>query len=235
MTEWFGGKPAGWIHLIGNTYQAVVHRSRPSKCFSISEYGSLEAAKDAAEKWRYSLSTELNLTKNMIKRVENDGEKPFLLVKLQKDYVMKCDVEHLKFIEESIWTAWKGKDKKTYYVRRRDSVKKEQKYIMFHNLICPDYNQVDHINRDGLDNRTENLREGIECNPKNKGLQNNNTSGVAGVYLASDKNAFMAQINGDDKRLRKAFSINQYGAEKANQLAIEQRKKWEQEFGYYCF
>lgn len=226
---WFGGKAAGWVHLIGNSYQAVVCKGIPSQCFCSTEYGSLQAAKDAAEKWRYAKSTEMGLTKNMLK-IEYDNNIPFVLVKLQKNFIMKCDIELKQIVEDSIWTAWKGQDKKVYYARRRASVKKNQNYTMFHRLVCPDFIQVDHINRDGLDNRRENLREGVECNPKNKGIQINNTSGIAGVY--SHNNLFVAQICGGKQRKRTSFSINSYGYEKAKQMAIDQRNKWMIELRY---
>lgn len=230
--EWFDGKPAGWVHIVDNGYQAVI-RNHGSQYFSASIYGSLENAKQAAKEWQYEESTRLGLTKNMIRLVEPDnGDDPYLEVKMQhNDLVMKCDVEHINLVEDSVWTAYRATGKKVWYARRRASVKRNQEYIMFHNLICPQYTQVDHINRDGLDNRTKNLREGAEINPKNKGMHKNNTTGIKGVYFDISKEAWTAQIGGKNKQ-KKAFRVKMYGADEALRLATEQRTRWERELEY---
>ena len=72
---------------------------------------------------------------------------------------MMRDLEHLPFIEERIWTANKAKNKYTYYVKSRKSVKRNQEYCLFHRRVFPQYTEIDHINRNGLDNRAVNIRE----------------------------------------------------------------------------
>ena len=56
------------------------------------------------------------------------------------------------------------------------------RFIM--NLKPGDKQQIDHKNRNGLDNRKENLRLTTDSlNNMNKGIQKNNTSGYRGVSL----------------------------------------------------
>jgi hypothetical protein len=62
--------------------------------------------------------------------------------------------------------------------------------------------QVDHINRDGLDNRRANLRIATPSqNQHNCGLPNNNTSGFRGVVWNRHARKWQAQI-GMNKRLK---------------------------------
>ena len=59
----------------------------------------------------------------------------------------------------------------------------------------PDGFTVDHINKDRLDNRLENLRLATRSQQnQNKGLQKNNTSGFKGVSWSKQTNKYRAQI-----------------------------------------
>ena len=63
-------------------------------------------------------------------------------------------------------------------------------------------NEIDHINRDKLDNRLCNLREVTKtCNMRNRAEQCNNSSSVTGVCFDSFNNTWMAyiKVNGNHK------------------------------------
>jgi hypothetical protein len=61
---------------------------------------------------------------------------------------------------------------------------------------------IDHINRNPLDNRRENLRiVSIQENTMNQGISKNNKSGVAGVYRHKKNDKWAAQINIKNKRI----------------------------------
>ncbi len=221
--EWFGGKPAGCTRLVSGSYQVIF--SHGTKSFSSSEYGSLEKAKDAAEEWRYIESTIQGLTKNRI-CINEEHEAPYLKVQLQTDLVMKCDVEHIDLIEDSIWTAWKGNGD-IWYVKRRSSKKTGQSYAMYHTLAYPDYEKPRHLNGDGLDNRSYNM---YDASTPISTTQSNNNSGITGVYKSG--NGWCAQIGTKDKRVKKTFMISKYGDQEAYYLAVQQRQAWEQEFNH---
>ena len=60
----------------------------------------------------------------------------------------------------------------------------------------------------------------------------NNTSGTVGV-MYNIKNGWIAHwMNKDMNTQRKCFSVNKYGNDQAKQLAIDYRKKMEEENGY---
>lgn len=72
-----------------------------------------------------------------------------------------------------------------------------KKQLRLHNLIMntPEGYVVDHINRNPLDCRNENLRIcKTKENARNLSLSKNNTSGVTGVYWDNSKDKWFAQI-----------------------------------------
>lgn len=85
--------------------------------------------------------------------------------------------------------------------------------------------QIDHINRDVLDNRISNLRQCTATeNLRNRGIMRSNTTGVTGVYF--DKHSrWVARIgeNGKHKVL---------GRFELFEDAVAARKKAEDEMGY---
>ena len=63
-------------------------------------------------------------------------------------------------------------------------------------------NSVDHINRDGCDNRIENLREvTAKEQSANTGLSKANTSGVKGVSFLKARNKWRASMNLTGKKV----------------------------------
>ena len=73
-----------------------------------------------------------------------------------------------------------------------------------HNGPIPDGMEVDHKNRDKIDNRIENLRLATrEQNRANVATYSNNTSGTKGVYFDNSKCAWVAKIKVDGKTHRR--------------------------------
>lgn len=100
--------------------------------------------------------------------------------------------------------------------------------IGLHQFIIGDYDKdnmvIDHINRNPLDNRRENLRIVTpQQNCMNKSIQPNNTSGVPGVSWRKDRNKWRAFISIDGKQIA-------LGLYKRKEDAIAARKAAEEKY-----
>ena len=104
------------------------------------------------------------------------------------------DDEDYDFINQWKWNA--ARIGSTWYAERRLSVLHGGKIIRMHRLIinAADGQTVDHINRDGLDNRKINLRACSHAeNQRNSKIPVTNTSGFKGVHF--DRGKWRAQIS----------------------------------------
>tara|TARA_B110000908_G_scaffold161632_1_gene206212 strand:- start:301 stop:1026 length:726 start_codon:yes stop_codon:yes gene_type:complete len=226
--NWYGGKPAGWRFNHDDFCQVAFTRSTGLKscCFKYKDYPSKIQALAEAEKWQKETSDKHGLTKNMYRIVNWEGEKPYLEVLLQQNLTMLCDLKHLHLVEERIWTANKAKNKYTYYVKSRESKKRNQTYGQFHRLAFPQYKECDHINRNGLDNRSVNVREGRgRVNANNKRIPKNNTSGVKGVFHEGGKKPrWRAQWNDvNGKKCSKSFGVGKWGNDESYEMVCNWR------------
>lgn len=100
------------------------------------------------------------------------------------------------------------------------------KKVKLHRLImdAQEGEIIDHINRNKLDNRNENLRKcTIEQNNFNKGIAYSNTSGVTGVDFDKNRNKWRVQIgyNGKNHVLGRFSDFNE---------AVRVRKEAEQKY-----
>lgn len=105
-------------------------------------------------------------------------------------------------------------------------------WALHNNFENQDGLHIDHIDGNPSNNRIENLRLVPEViNARNKPMMKNNTSGVTGVFFQNvrTKNGnyverFVASWHDLNKQRRtKCFSVNVYGHELAEHLAIEYR------------
>ncbi|MFS0643853.1 HNH endonuclease [Siminovitchia sp. 179-K 8D1 HS] len=140
----------------------------------------------------------------------------------------KDNYKHTVFISKNRLNDVKKYSWSTYKSRKRHYAHAhigEGKYIKMHRLIAEKLygkskKTVDHINKNGLDNRDVNLR--YACNSTqghNKGMFGHNTSGVKGVNFNKLNNRWRAEIDYKKKRYSKSF--------KTFEEAVKQRKEWE--------
>lgn len=101
--------------------------------------------------------------------------------------------------DRHVWSV--HKDRNTFYFTRHIKVGENQTTIFFHRellgLTVADKIVVDHKNRNGCDNRPENLRLcSNQQNLFNRGAQSNNTTGYKGVSPRGKKFRASIQHNG---------------------------------------
>lgn len=67
------------------------------------------------------------------------------------------DTTDYPLVKDHRWSAFKGKDKRTFYVSTVIYPNGQRKTLLMHKLLIPNA-EVDHKNHNGLDNRRSNLR-----------------------------------------------------------------------------
>ena len=129
-------------------------------------------------------------------------------IQLTQDKVTFIDDEDWKKIKSYRWIAHKGKN--TFYAIAyiKGSGKKNQKFILLHRLIVnPNSDQqIDHIDRNGLNNRKINLRIATTAqNNVNAKLSKKNKSGLRGVSLHKHSNLWRATIQFNKKHINTGY------------------------------
>jgi len=145
-----------------------------------------------------------------------------VLVDLTGNKLLICDYEDLYLVETHTWCCSDG------YAVTNTSSSTNQQY--FHNLSMQHILieiTVDHINRNGLNNRKSNLRlVDRRIQTINQGIKSNNTSGVTGVCYYKNPGTWVAQWkDADGNKCHKYFSLNKYTNDVAKAKAIEHRQK----------
>jgi AP2 domain len=136
----------------------------------------------------------------------------YLEVKFKNNQIMLCDIQDYNLIKSQTWNAYKSGNHYYCYNSKKE---------LFHRLIHPEWKIIDHINRNGLDNRRFNLRDGTNgVNERNRKLYVTNTSGINGLSYEEKMGRWQFHWREQGKTKKKNF----YGArdnEEVKKRAIE--------------
>jgi len=152
-----------------------------------------------------------------------------VLVNLPGNKLLICNYEDLYLVETHTWCC----SSNGYAVTNTSGSTNAQ---FFHNLVMkhiPTEITVDHINRNGLDNRKSNLRlVDRRIQSINQGIKSNNTSGVTGVSYYKKSDRWVAQWeDADGNKCKKSFGSNKYA--NARTRAIKHHQKMIRELPHY--
>ena len=128
------------------------------------------------------------------------------------------DAEDFELLSKSKWAILKNGSSK--YARQTALYGRS----FMHHIIMgkKDGFEIDHINRDGLDNRKENLRFCThQENSRNRGKFKNNTSGFLGVTFDKGHGKYCAKIQIKGKKICRFFDTALLAARKRDELAIK--------------
>ncbi|MEG9430762.1 HNH endonuclease [Terriglobus sp. ADX1] len=118
-------------------------------------------------------------------------------IPLTKGLVAIVDAENFDRLSTFNWSADSDSDGRHYPVTTlpRQGDTRQRKVKMHRFLLEGDFECIDHINRDPLDNRLGNLRGcTFQQNSANRSLNRNNTSGAKGVFKVAGYNRWRACI-----------------------------------------
>ena len=133
------------------------------------------------------------------------------LIPLTQDNFATVDDDLFEYLNSYKWWFAGG-----YAIREiwhRDTQKKER--VWMHRLInkTPKGFDTDHINRNRLDNRSENLRTATRSqNNMNTGLWSHNTSGYKGIHWRKQTNKWEVHIKTDSKKIHLGYYHTLQGA-----------------------
>lgn len=119
------------------------------------------------------------------------------------------DLDDFKLIKDYCWCEVVDKDSGYRELKAYDiNIKK---LIHMHHLFG--FENYDHIDRNPLNNRRNNLRFAtLEDNNRNRNIFKNNTSGIMGVNWDSNRSKWRSRIYLDKKRLELGFFVNKQDA-----------------------
>ena len=134
-----------------------------------------------------------------IRQIRVDGKIAY--VPLTRGYVSIIDSEDVPLIDGYNWCAQIGRNT-VYAVRCVRNGVVVKKVIMHKEIMEPvEGFEVDHIDKNGLNNRRENLRKATAAqNQHNQRKARHNTSGFKGVSFCADRQLWQSQIQTDGKR-----------------------------------
>lgn len=118
-----------------------------------------------------------------------------------KVYIDTNDLEKVSAYSGT-WSAGYDHSGHRYYIQGKDRKGGENKTILLHRYImdCPEGMVVDHMDRNSLNNKRENLRIVTPSeNLQNRKIQRNNTSGVRGVSWYKKTGQWRVQMIIDGK------------------------------------
>jgi hypothetical protein len=99
-------------------------------------------------------------------------------IPLTRGYVTRIYETDRVFTDGRKWHAATSHRRKSVYA----CTKIDGRHVYLHKLLCPDWDEVDHEDGDGLNNCRSNLRDGAGFRNKgNTGMRSTNTSGFKGV------------------------------------------------------
>lgn len=197
-----------------NSY--ITYYNKKTFYYSVNRYGNIYARKLA------EMSFENGKKYKDYFEINNEIVTFFIYTKAYNIVKVLIDKNDLNKILPYKISIAKDNHAKTFYAKT--------KIGSLHRIIMNVYESkdfIDHINRNGLDNRKSNLRI-VNCsiNNRNANLRKDNISGIKGV--CEDKQRFRVFWY-EEKREKKSksFSKNKYGYENAKEMAYLFRKHME--------
>lgn len=220
---WLLGKPTGTVferNTDNDVYTARVSKNDDTQCtktFDVSKYSSENEAYEAAKKWKIETSYRLDVTKNLIKILDDD----IIEVQLTKNQVMKTNIIFLPLIQKIFICSGASGKGDIYAIASINNIN-----FKYHKLITG-FEVVDHIDGNRLNNCLENLRN-------TDYLMNNNNTHATEITPISRGTITKDTINGkyyitsikvDGYPYENWFSVNEHGEETAKRLAKECKDK----------
>ena len=154
------------------------------------------------------------MPKKKIRQILVEGNVAY--VPLTKGFHSIIDASDMHLVDGYNWHVIANPKTGTMYAARTCRASGRERKVWMHRVVARSSGdfEVDHKNRDGLDNRRDNLRVATPSqNMCNRRLQRNNNSGIRGVSYEKKRGKWSARIsfNGKKKNLGYYDTADQAG------------------------
>ncbi len=183
-SQWFGGHRMGNVRreeacayaVLTKGTRGVDNITLAKKKFSTSEYANIDDACNAANDWLLDKSVEHGLAKNRCRYLSES----VIEMQLTGGHTTTFDSDVLENLRAMTWYA-----KETCGILYAAS---GQSRLMHRVVTSNEWECVDHIDHDGLNNVRSNLRDGSNgINQFNQRAQVNSSTGILGVTIATNR------------------------------------------------
>jgi hypothetical protein len=142
-------------------------------------------------------------------------------IPLNNGQIAICDADRFDEVNKHTWLIYQNRYVATMINR---------KIVRLHTFLYPEWKMIDHINHDGLNNTSKNLREANHSqNMINSRVRKNSKSGYKGVCFLGREKKWLASISKDNKRTRiglfktakeAAIAYNEYAIKLHGEYAV---------------
>ncbi|CAG8687683.1 8279_t:CDS:1 [Racocetra fulgida] len=157
---------------------------------------------------------------NRIRKISIDNIDYFEVETQKPEMTFLIDIKNYGIMKKYTWYNHKAGN--IFYIETNDK-DNNYKILKLHHLICPEWKIIDHINRNGLDNRECNLRKtSARENGMNCKLRKHNSSGYNGISFDKFSKYWGFHWIENNKHKVKKFCITKNRtSEQAKKLAID--------------
>jgi hypothetical protein len=222
LVNWEGAKYRGGIKygktvLYYQWFKKVLHP------FRFEKYGGKEQALAAAREFQIDYCWKNGGTFNEYGFADVNGQRVGVL-RLSFGQVMFFSPQHLPLVTTHIWYA--KKSGRTWYAENAKG--------KFHRFVLPGVAEIDHVDRNGLNNRLENLRPTTHAeNSLNARRRVDNKTGFKGVYPTKHNRYWAARWRVAGKVYQRYFSMSTYGTQGAYERAVACRQEANEKYGIF--
>lgn len=140
------------------------------------------------------------------------------------------DDDDFERVSELKWRACKGSKNKCWYARTSETICGHRGFTYMHHFVFPGHEELDHKNRNGLDNRKSNLRPATSSqNQANREKRAGTSSRFKGVCWDNTGKKWKARI----KCNRKERNLGLYDSEQEAARAYNRAAK--EAFGEFAW
>lgn len=192
----------------------TAYRSKDNKFYCNKHYGQLYVYGKILERTKFD-PNEYNFLEDRVEILIYKKDKVFsVFISLESSLLVK---NFKLYLRKDGYVAFKNNE--------------EQKTYLLHRYLMGNPKgkvEVDHINRNKLDNRLENLRiVPLTINRINSDMMKNNTSGVIGVTWDKSRKKWKSSLNIDSK----CYNLGRFDTlEEASQARREAEEKYHNQF-----